>query len=81
VIGIEARGFIFAPALAYHFGAGFGACPKARNCGRMRFDSYDLNMGRTHSRFIKMLLRGATVLIADDLLAKQVVRRARLWIL
>jgi adenine/guanine phosphoribosyltransferase-like PRPP-binding protein len=32
VLGIEARGFIFAPALAYALGAGFVPVRKPRNC-------------------------------------------------
>src|SRR5215472_9103368 len=34
VIGIEARGFIFAPALAYALGAGFVPVRKPKNCRR-----------------------------------------------
>ena len=47
VIGIEARGFIFAPALAYHLGAGFVPVRKPRKlpaeCASI---SYDLEYGQ-----------------------------------
>ena len=43
VVGIEARGFIFAPALAYSLGAGFCSCAQAEEtagedrAGNLRF--------------------------------------------
>src|SRR5881296_1322010 len=47
VLGIEARGFIFAPALAYHLGAGFVPVRKPRKlpaeCASI---SYDLESGQ-----------------------------------
>ena len=47
VIGVEARGFIFAPALAYHLGAGFVPVRKPRKlpaeCASI---SYDLEYGQ-----------------------------------
>src|SRR5947207_12978056 len=47
VIGVEARGFIFAPALAYHLGAGFVPVRKPRKlpaeCASI---SYDLECGK-----------------------------------
>jgi len=47
VIGIEARGFIFAPALAYHLGAGFVPVrkPKKLPAETARI-SYDLEYGQ-----------------------------------
>src|SRR6266849_6381871 len=47
VVGVEARGFIFAPALAYHLGAGFVPVRKPHKlpaeCASV---SYDLEYGR-----------------------------------
>src|SRR3954449_10894075 len=43
VIGIEARGFIFAPALAYHLGTGFVPVRKPKKLPAERASvSYDL---------------------------------------
>jgi adenine phosphoribosyltransferase len=71
VIGIEARGFIFAPALAYHLGAGFVPVRKPRKlpseCASI---SYDLEYGQDTLEIHKDAIgEGHTVLIADDLLA------------
>jgi adenine phosphoribosyltransferase len=71
VIGIEARGFIFAPALAYHLGAGFVPVRKPRKlpseCASI---SYDLEYGQDTLEIHKDAVgEGHTVLIADDLLA------------
>jgi adenine phosphoribosyltransferase len=71
VIGIEARGFIFAPALAYALGAGFVPVRKPKklpsDCERV---SYDLEYGsdalEVHRDAIQ---QGSKALIVDDLLA------------
>ena len=71
VVGIEARGFIFAPAMAYRLGTGF---VPARKPGKLPSQcasvSYDLEYGQDalqiHSDAIGS---GHRVLIADDLLA------------
>ena len=71
VVGIEARGFIFAPAMAYHLGAGF---VPARKPGKLPSQcasvSYDLEYGQDalqiHSDAVGA---GHRVIIADDLLA------------
>src|ERR1700739_2486899 len=71
VVGVEARGFIFAPALAYRLGAGFVTVrkPKKLPAETLR-DSYQLEYGvdtlETHEDAIKP---GQHVLISDDLLA------------
>ncbi|HZI20526.1 MAG TPA: adenine phosphoribosyltransferase [Pyrinomonadaceae bacterium] len=78
VVGIEARGFIFAPAMAYHLGAGF---VPARKPGKLPSEcatvSYDLEYGQDalqmHSDAVG---RGHRVLIADDLLATGGTARA-----
>jgi adenine phosphoribosyltransferase len=71
VLGMEARGFIFAPAIAYRLNAGFvplrkpGKLPAATN----RFDyalEYGTNTLEIHRDSIK---KGERVLIVDDLLA------------
>src|SRR5213078_677737 len=47
VVGIEARGFIFAPALAYHLGAGFVPVRKPKKLPSERASvSYDLEYGQ-----------------------------------
>jgi Adenine/guanine phosphoribosyltransferases and related PRPP-binding proteins len=47
VVGIEARGFIFAPALAYHLGAGFVPVRKPKKLPAERASiSYDLEYGQ-----------------------------------
>src|ERR1700722_17276358 len=71
VVGIEARGFIFAPALAYALGAGFVAVRKPKKlpaaCASV---TYDLEYGTDTLEMHKDALDdGKRVLIVDDLLA------------
>jgi len=71
VLGMEARGFIFAPALAYRLNAGF---VPVRKVGKLpaetvRFDyqlEYGVNSLEMHKDAIQ---KGQRVLIVDDLLA------------
>jgi adenine phosphoribosyltransferase len=71
VVGIEARGFIIAAPVAYHFGAGFVPLRKA---GKLPYDtvaeSYDLEYGtetlEVHADAFRPEDR---VLIVDDVLA------------
>jgi adenine phosphoribosyltransferase len=71
VLGIEARGFIFAPALAYALGAGFVPVRKPKKLPSECVSvSYDLEYGtdclEAHTDAIEP---GERVLIVDDLLA------------
>ncbi|MCM3872639.1 MAG: adenine phosphoribosyltransferase [Pyrinomonadaceae bacterium] len=71
VIGVEARGFIFAPALAYHLGTGFVPVRKPRKlpaeCASI---SYDLEYGQDTLEIHRDAIgEGHRVIIADDLLA------------
>lgn len=71
VIGVEARGFIFAPALAYHLGAGFVPVRKPKKlpaeCASV---SYDLEYGQDTLEIHRDAVgNGHRVIIADDLLA------------
>lgn len=71
VIGVEARGFIFAPALAYALGAGFVPVRKPKKlpsiCASI---SYDLEYGSDTLEVHKDAIGpGTKVLIVDDLLA------------
>lgn len=71
VIGVEARGFIFAPALAYHIGAGFVPVRKPKKLpAPTERVSYDLEYGSDTLEIHKDAIQpGQRVLIADDLLA------------
>ena len=71
VLGIEARGFIFGPALAYRLNAGFvpirkpGKLPAATETIK-----YDLEYGSDSLQIHKDAIRpGQRVIIVDDLLA------------
>ncbi|HEX8160949.1 MAG TPA: adenine phosphoribosyltransferase [Pyrinomonadaceae bacterium] len=71
VVGIEARGFIFAPALAYHLGAGFVPVRKPKKlpaeCASI---SYELEYGQDTLEIHRDAVgEGHRVLVADDLLA------------
>ena len=71
VLGIEARGFIFAPPLAYNLGAGF---VPVRKPNKLPADteriSYELEYGMDTLEMHKDAVKpGMRVLIADDLLA------------
>ncbi len=71
VVGIEARGFIFAAPVAYHFGAGFVPARKAGKLpGPSVSVSYELEYGHetleVHGDAIQP---GDRVLIVDDVLA------------
>jgi adenine phosphoribosyltransferase len=71
VVGIEARGFIFAPALAYRLNAGFVPVRKPKKLpAKTASVTYDLEYGTDqldiHADSIKP---GQKVLICDDLLA------------
>jgi adenine phosphoribosyltransferase len=71
VIGIEARGFIFAPALAYHLGAGFVPVRKPKKLpSEVESYSYDLEYGNDTLEIHRDAVgQGHRVIIADDLLA------------
>ncbi len=78
VIGVEARGFIFAPALAYHLGTGFVPVRKPRKlpaeCAEI---SYDLEYGQDTLQIHRDAVGdGHRVIIADDLLATGGTARA-----
>jgi adenine phosphoribosyltransferase len=78
IIGIEARGFIFAPALAYHMGTGFVPVRKPRklpsDCASI---SYDLEYGQDTLEIHRDAIGdGHRVIIADDLLATGGTARA-----
>lgn len=71
VIGMEARGFIFAPALAYALHAGFVPVRKPKKlpaeCARVTYDlEYGTDTLEVHRDAIHP---GTRVLIVDDLLA------------
>ena len=71
VLGIEARGFIFAPALAYALGTGFIPVRKPKKLPAERTGiTYDLEYGTdTLEIHTDAILKGSKVLIVDDLLA------------
>lgn len=71
VIGVEARGFIFAPALAYHLGAGFVPVRKPKKLPSECVSiSYDLEYGQDTLEIHRDAVgNGHHVIIADDLLA------------
>ena len=71
VIGIESRGFIFAPALAYHLGAGFVPVRKPKKLpAEVESYSYELEYGSDTLEIHKDAVQsGDNVLIVDDLLA------------
>ena len=78
VIGVEARGFIFAPAVAYHLGTGFVPVRKPRKlpaeCASI---SYDLEYGQDTLEIHRDAVGdGHRVIIADDLLATGGTARA-----
>jgi adenine phosphoribosyltransferase len=71
VLGMEARGFIFGPALAYRLNAGF---VPVRKPGKLPAPTsrveYDLEYGSNVLEIHKdAILKGQRVIIADDLLA------------
>ena len=71
VLGIEARGFIFAPALAYALGAGFVPVRKPKKLPAETVSvTYDLEYGTDTLEMHKdAVSKGTRVLIVDDLLA------------
>ena len=71
VLGIEARGFIFAPALAYALGAGFVPVRKPNKLPAERVSvTYALEYGSDSLEMHKDAIgHGQSVLIVDDLLA------------
>src|SRR5438128_4565078 len=78
VVGIEARGFILASPVAYHFGAGF---IPVRKVGKLPWDSereeYALEYGTATLEIHKDAIGpGERVLIVDDVLATGGTARA-----
>jgi adenine phosphoribosyltransferase len=71
VMGIEARGFIFAPALAYALGAGFVPIRKPKKLpAECVTVTYDLEYGSDSLQMHRDAVgAGSRVLIVDDLLA------------
>jgi adenine phosphoribosyltransferase len=71
VVGVEARGFIFAPALAYRLGAGFVPVrkPKKLPSATARV-TYQLEYGTDTLEIHKDAIQpGQSVILSDDLLA------------
>ena len=71
VAGIEARGFIFAPALAYRLGAGFVPVRKPKKLPyRTTTATYQLEYGTDQLEIHEDAVEpGQSVLLCDDLLA------------
>ncbi len=71
VVGIEARGFIFAPALAYRLNAGFVPVRKPKKLpGKTAQVTYELEYGTDSLEVHQDAVRpGQRVLVCDDLLA------------
>ena len=71
VLGIEARGFIFAPALAYALHTGFVPVRKPKKLPAATLSvTYDLEYGKDSLEMHKDAVQpGSRVLIVDDLLA------------
>ena len=71
VLGIEARGFIFAPALAYNLGVGFVPVRKPKKLpAETERISYELEYGLDTLEIHKDAVKpGMRVVVADDLLA------------
>jgi adenine phosphoribosyltransferase len=71
VAGIEARGFIFAPALAYRLGAGFVPVRKPKKLpAKTASITYSLEYGTDSLELHEDAIQpGQTVIICDDLLA------------
>jgi adenine phosphoribosyltransferase len=78
VMGIEARGFIFAPTVAYKLGAGFIPVRKPKKLpGATERITYDLEYGTdTLEVHVGAFPEGARIVIADDLLATGGTSRA-----
>jgi adenine phosphoribosyltransferase len=78
ILGIEARGFIFGPALAYRLGAGFVPVRKPNKlpAATARI-TYDLEYGTDSLEIHRdAITKGQRVLIVDDLLATGGTARA-----
>jgi len=71
VLGIEARGFIFGPALAYRLNAGFIPVRKPKKLpGETHKVTYQLEYGSDSLELHKdAVVKGQRVIIVDDLLA------------
>lgn len=78
VVGVESRGFIFAPALAYHLGAGFVPVRKPGKLpARCASISYQLEYGQDTLEIHRDAVGdGHRVIIADDLIATGGTARA-----
>jgi len=78
ILGIEARGFIFGPALAYQLGAGFVPVRKPNKLpAETARITYDLEYGTDSLEIHRDAIRkGDRVLIVDDLLATGGTARA-----
>ena len=71
VLGIEARGFIFGPALAYRLNAGFVPVRKPKKLpAKVASVTYDLEYGSdTLEMHVDAIQPGQRVVLVDDLLA------------
>jgi adenine phosphoribosyltransferase len=78
IVGIEARGFILAAPIAYHFGAGFVPVrKKGKLPARTLAETYDLEYGtETIEMHTDAFQPGERVLIVDDVLATGGTARA-----
>lgn len=71
VLGIEARGFLFAPVLAYALGIGFIPVRKPKKLpGAVEFWEYELEYGTDRLEIHKDAIQpGQNILVVDDVLA------------
>lgn len=71
IVGLEARGFIFAPAVAYELGLGFVPIRKPGKLpAEVESESYDLEYGSDQIEIHKDAInKGDRIVIIDDLLA------------